>query len=86
MKFLINREGQAVARYKPAYDPLDFEGDVSALPRCTMIVCVVQWECNTGWNTHAVRKTAAAVLCCAALPCGPHSCMLHATYTMHMEV
>lgn len=28
-KFLINREGQAVKRYKPAFDPLEFEGDVS---------------------------------------------------------
>jgi glutathione peroxidase-family protein len=29
VKFLVNREGQAVARYKPGFDPLDFEADVS---------------------------------------------------------
>lgn len=28
VKFLVNREGQAVKRYKPAFDPLDFESDV----------------------------------------------------------
>eukprot|EP00878_Enallax_costatus_P036590 GHUV01041106.1.p1 GENE.GHUV01041106.1~~GHUV01041106.1.p1 ORF type:complete len:202 (+),score=53.06 GHUV01041106.1:197-802(+) len=27
-KFLVNTEGQAVQRYKPGFDPLDFEGDV----------------------------------------------------------
>lgn len=27
-KFLVNREGRAVQRYKPAFDPLEFEGDV----------------------------------------------------------
>lgn len=30
-KFLITRKGQAVQRYKPGFDPLDFEGDVSDL-------------------------------------------------------
>jgi hypothetical protein len=29
VKFLVNREGQAVARYKPGFDPLDVEADVS---------------------------------------------------------
>ncbi|WIA14813.1 hypothetical protein OEZ85_003295 [Tetradesmus obliquus] len=28
VKFLVNREGQAVARYKPGFDPLEFEADV----------------------------------------------------------
>lgn len=30
-KFLINREGMPVKRFKSAYDPLDFEGDVRLL-------------------------------------------------------
>jgi glutathione peroxidase len=29
VKFLVDREGQAVKRYKPAFDPLEFESDVS---------------------------------------------------------
>ena len=32
VKFLVDREGLPVQRYKPAFDPLDFEGDVRALP------------------------------------------------------
>lgn len=28
-KFLIGRDGQPLQRYKPGFDPLDFEGDVS---------------------------------------------------------
>ena len=28
VKFLVDRNGQPVKRYKPAFDPLDFEDDV----------------------------------------------------------
>jgi len=28
VKFLVNREGKAVKRYKPSFDPLDFEKDL----------------------------------------------------------
>lgn len=28
VKFLVDRNGQPIKRYKPAYDPLDFEADV----------------------------------------------------------
>jgi glutathione peroxidase-family protein len=41
VKFLVNRDGQAVARYKPGYDPLDFEADVSdsAYQHCWQLQC-----------------------------------------------
>lgn len=29
VKFLVDRNGQAVKRYKPGFDPLELEGDVS---------------------------------------------------------
>lgn len=31
VKFLVDRDGQPVKRFKPAFDPLDFEGDVRLL-------------------------------------------------------
>lgn len=31
VKFLVARDGKAVRRYKPSFDPLDFEDDVKAL-------------------------------------------------------
>lgn len=30
-KFLVDRKGQPVRRYKSIFDPLDFEGDVSGV-------------------------------------------------------
>lgn len=30
VKFLVDRNGQPVKRYKPAFDPMSFEDDVSA--------------------------------------------------------
>lgn len=31
MKFLVDRNGQPVKRFGPAFDPLEFEGDVRLL-------------------------------------------------------
>lgn len=31
MKFLVDRDGQPVKRFKPAFDPLEFESDVRLL-------------------------------------------------------
>lgn len=32
-QFLIGRDGQPLQRYKPGFDPLEFEGDVSGPAR-----------------------------------------------------
>lgn len=31
VKFIVDRDGQAVKRYKPGFDPLEFEGDIRLL-------------------------------------------------------
>lgn len=31
VKFLVDRQGHAVKRFKPAFDPAEFEGDVRLL-------------------------------------------------------
>lgn len=57
-KFLINREGQAVQRYKPGFDPLNFEGDVSVpglQPAC--------WSSHNGMvHEHATASTVMTAL------------------------
>jgi hypothetical protein len=59
VKFLVNRDGQAVARYKPGYDPLDFEADVSdsAHQHCWQLQC---WH-GTGGSGGSSKHTSGAL-------------------------
>lgn len=46
MQFLVDRNGQPVKRYKPSFDPLEMEGDVSA--RGGQAVCIGSVVCISG--------------------------------------
>jgi hypothetical protein len=74
VKFLVDREGQAVARYKPGYDPLDFEADVSGIiTHCRIAGRIVPAANSPAMRHHMVSRHFVLQLAPAHSMCSTHS-------------